>query len=149
MRHTRHWKKEASTMNLLAIIRDRISEKPIITIVNDVNDAEKSHDAFEIEDLNPLKQKASAECPAIAFSREKSEISAPAPLSADDQTLIDWFLTATMPTQPFDLDSARRVLDPTKFFDSLRREVAGRQSSPRWRCGATQADLRTLKTVLK
>ena len=135
-------------MNLLAIIRDRISEKPIITIVNDVNDAEKSHDAFEIEDLNPLKQKASAECPAIAYSREKSEISAPAPLSAADQALIDWFLTATLPTEAFNLDCARRVTDPKKFFDALRREIEARLSSPRWRCGATQADLRRLRTVL-
>ncbi len=30
-------------------------------------------------------------------------------------------------------------------FDVLRREIAGRLSSPRWRCGATQADLRRLK----
>lgn len=69
-------------------------------------------------------------------------------ISDDEQILVDWFCTATMPTQPFDLDCARRVLDPAKFFDSLRREIEGRQSSPRWRCGATQADLRRFKLFL-
>ena len=69
----------------------------------------------------------------------------PPPIDADDQELIDWLMSAELPQEPFDLDCARRVLDPAKFFDSLRREIAGRQSSPRWRCGATQADLRRLK----
>jgi len=72
-----------------------------------------------------------------------------APPNADNQGLIDWFLTATLPTEAFDLDCARRVLDPAKFFDSLRREIARQQSSPRWRCGATQADLRSLRAAFE
>jgi hypothetical protein len=64
----------------------------------------------------------------------------------DEETkLVGWFLTATLPTEAFNLDCARRVNKPGKFFDVLRREIAGRLSSPRWRCGATQADLRRLK----
>lgn len=72
----------------------------------------------------------------------------PPPIDAADQGLIDWFTSAELPQEPFDLDCARRVTDPKKFFDALRREIAGRQSSPRWKCGATQADLRSLKLFL-
>jgi len=71
----------------------------------------------------------------------------PPPIDADDQELIDWFMSAELPQEPFDLDCARRVTDPKKFFNALRREVAGRQSSPRWKCAATQADIRRLKEI--
>jgi len=70
------------------------------------------------------------------------------PVSDDEQILVDWFLTAALPTQPFNLDAARRVNDPAKFYDVLRREIEG-TSSARWRCGATQADLRALKAVFE
>jgi len=70
-------------------------------------------------------------------------------ISDDEQILVDWFFTATLPTQPFGLDSARHVFNPGKFHDVLKREIEGRQSSPRWRSGATQADLRALKAVLE
>jgi len=116
-------------MNLLAIIRDRISEKPINPIVHDVNDTGKSHDAFENKDLIPLNEKAS--------------------LAADDQALVDWFLQQVPPPKPFNLDDARRVSDPVKFFSAIRQEVESRATSPRWRCGATLADLRCLKAVAK
>jgi hypothetical protein len=89
-----------------------------------------------------------AECPVTEFRREKSEISAPAPFSADDQELIDWFLQAAVSVEPFSLDEARRVSDPVKFFAAIRQEVESRATSPRWRCGATQADLRCLKAVV-
>lgn len=137
-------------MNLLSIIRDRISEKPIIPITNGVNDAEKSHDelekandAFGIEDSKPLKQKASSTPDPVDFVGQAP----PVEISADDQILVDWFFTASLPTQPFDLDSARRVFDPAKFFAAIRREIDGRQSSPRWKCGATQSDLRRLRAI--
>jgi hypothetical protein len=71
----------------------------------------------------------------------------PVEISAADQVLIDCFFTATLPTVPCDLDCARRVLDPEKFFAAIRREIDGRQSSPRWKCGATQFDLELLKNL--
>jgi len=71
----------------------------------------------------------------------------PVEISAADQVLIDWFFTAKLPTQPFDLDSARRVFDPEKFFAAIRREIDTRQSSPRWKCGATQFDLELLRKL--
>jgi hypothetical protein len=104
-----------------------------------------------LERLKKLKQaQRESEVPGVP---EPVEIFRPEPqpiqqISDEDQILIDWFLTAALPTEAFNLDCARRVTDPAKFFDSLRREVAGRQSSPRWRCGATQADLRSLKLLL-
>lgn len=136
-------------MNLLAIIRGRISEKPIIPTVNDVNDTEKSHDefgkvndAFGIEDLILLKEKASSTPDPIITQPQPVEI------SAADQILVDWFLqAASLPTASFDLDCARRVFDPEKFFAAIRREIDTRQSSPRWRCGATQFDLEILRKL--
>jgi hypothetical protein len=130
-------------MNLLTIIRDRISKKPIIPTVNDVNDTEKSHDAFGIEDSKPLKQKASSTPDPVDFVGQAP----PVEISAADQVLIDWFFTANLPTQSFDLDRARRVFDPEKFFAAIRREIDTRQSSPRWKCGATQFDLELLRKL--
>jgi len=69
------------------------------------------------------------------------------PTATTDQELIDWFTTADLPQDPFNLDQARRVSDPGKFYDALRLEISNRRKSPRWKCGATQADLRALRTV--
>jgi len=69
----------------------------------------------------------------------------PPPIDAADQELIDWFMNTELPRKPFDLDGARRVFNPVKFCAVLKREIESRPSSPRWRCGATQADLRRLK----
>ncbi|HQQ88404.1 MAG TPA: hypothetical protein PLA72_10435 [Smithellaceae bacterium] len=65
-----------------------------------------------------------------------------------DQELIDWFTAADLPKEPFELDQARRVLNPQGFYNAMRQEISNRRNSPRWRCGATQADLRRLRTVL-
>ncbi len=63
----------------------------------------------------------------------------------EERELIDWFRSAELPQEPFDLDCARRVLNPVKFYASLHQEIESRLSSPRWRCGATQADLKVLR----
>jgi len=67
------------------------------------------------------------------------------PMTDADKELIDWFLSADLPQEPFDLDCARRVLNPVKFYASLHQEIESRLSSPRWRCGATQGDLKVLR----
>lgn len=74
----------------------------------------------------------------------------PSPETPDAyQELIEWFTTAELPSEPFDLDQARRVTNPVLFYGGLRREIENRQTSPRRRCKATQADLRCLKAVAK
>jgi hypothetical protein len=65
----------------------------------------------------------------------------------EERELVDWFRSAELPQAPFNLDCARRVLDPVKFYTSLHQEIEARPSSPRWRCGATQADLRVLSAM--
>ena len=67
------------------------------------------------------------------------------PMADADQELLDWFTTANLPQDPFYLDQARRVTKPVLFYAGLRREIEYRQTSPRWRCKATQANLRCLK----
>jgi hypothetical protein len=64
----------------------------------------------------------------------------------EERELIDWFDAAELPSEPLNLDQARRVLSPAKFYVSLHQEIEGRLSSPRWRCGATQADLKVLRS---
>lgn len=67
--------------------------------------------------------------------------------TVEEKELLDWFDSAELPTHPFDLDCARQVLNPVKFYASLHQEIESRLSSPRWRCGATQSDLRRLRAL--
>lgn len=61
------------------------------------------------------------------------------------QSLMDWFLTLTPPTEPFYLEPHLRIDDPVKFFESLRREIETGPRGPRARHGALQWDLLKLK----
>jgi DNA primase len=72
----------------------------------------------------------------------------PPQIEVADQELIDWFISATLPSEAFDLDCGRRVFNPSKFYAVLKQEIESRLVSPRWRCGATQADIRALKAIL-
>jgi DNA primase len=72
----------------------------------------------------------------------------PPQIEVADQELIDWFISATLPSEAFDLDCGRRVSNPSKFYAVLKQEIESRLVSPRWRCGATQADIRALKAIL-
>lgn len=64
------------------------------------------------------------------------------------QTLVDWFLELEPPTEPFDLEPHRHVIDPEKFFASLRHEIAIGARCPRNRNGALLFDLKILKNIL-
>jgi hypothetical protein len=66
----------------------------------------------------------------------------------EEKELLEWFDSAELPTQPFDLDQSRRVSNPGKFYAVLKQEIESRLVSPRWKCGATQADIRALKAIL-
>jgi hypothetical protein len=68
--------------------------------------------------------------------------------SPDVQSFIDWFLELETPTEPFDLEPHRHVIDPEKFFVSLQNEIAIGPSCPRNRNGALLCDLEILKKIL-
>jgi len=61
------------------------------------------------------------------------------------QVLMDWFMELESPVAPFYLEPHRKVIDPEKFFASLRREIQTGPTGPRARMGALQADLRVLR----
>jgi hypothetical protein len=69
-------------------------------------------------------------------------------MNDEEKKLVFWFLNKEAPAGLFALDDARKVTNPTKFYAELRREIETRETSPRWKNGATQADLRTLKNEL-
>lgn len=62
------------------------------------------------------------------------------------QSLVDWFMTLTPPTERFYLEPHLHIVDPVKFFQSLRREIETGPRGPRSRRGALQWDLQNLKT---
>jgi len=61
------------------------------------------------------------------------------------QVLMDWFMELEPPKTPFYLEPHIHVIDPEKFFVSLRREIQTGPTGPRARMGALQADLRVLR----
>jgi len=68
--------------------------------------------------------------------------------SPEIQSLIDWFMAAEPPPAPFDLEPHRHVIDPEKFFASLRQEITIGPSCPRNRNGALLCDLEILRKYL-
>jgi hypothetical protein len=62
------------------------------------------------------------------------------------QYLIDWFMTLDTPTEPFYLAPHIRVINPEKFFASLKREIATGPTGPRARMGTLQSDLQSLES---
>jgi hypothetical protein len=64
------------------------------------------------------------------------------------QPLIDWFVEMEPPVAPFDLEPHRKVIDPEKFFTSLRQEIEVGARYPRNRNGALLFDLKILNNIL-
>lgn len=64
------------------------------------------------------------------------------------QALIDWFMKLEPPAAPFYLEPHIHVIDPEKYFTSLRREIESGPSCPRGRNGALLYDLNTLRKIL-
>ena len=64
------------------------------------------------------------------------------------RALIDWFEKLETPMEPFYLEPHIHVIDPEKFFASLRREIEAGLSCPRGRNGALICDLNTLRKRL-
>ena len=66
----------------------------------------------------------------------------------EDKTLIDWFLTMNPPVEPFHLEPHRRIVNPSKFFAALRKDIEAGPDGPRGRYGALIQDLIAMKKVL-
>ena len=64
------------------------------------------------------------------------------------QALIDWFMKLEPPAAPFYLEPHIHVIDPAKYFVSLKREIESGPSCPRGRNGALLYDLNTLRKIL-
>jgi hypothetical protein len=63
------------------------------------------------------------------------------------QSIVDWFMTLDLPTEPFFLEAHRHVVDPEKFFQSLRQDIEAGLDGPRARMGTLQYDLQKLKVL--
>ena len=81
---------------------------------------------------------------------EKSQSGAPVKASwpLEAQSLTDWFITWDQPTEPFYLEAHRHIVDPAKFFESLRRGIEAGPAGPRGRNGALLYDLKILRKNL-
>ena len=66
----------------------------------------------------------------------------------EDKTLIDWFLTMNPPVEPFHLEPHRRIVNPSKFFAALRKDIEAGPDGPRGKYGALIQDLIAMKKVL-
>ena len=65
-----------------------------------------------------------------------------------DSELSLWFLSATnLPMDPFRLSQAVTVQDPSKFYESLRSDLALGPRGPRSRFGALENDLKLLRRI--
>jgi hypothetical protein len=62
--------------------------------------------------------------------------------------LIAWFRNARLPTEPFNLARHQRILNPVKFYEALRVDIADGPCGGRGRLGGLAADLRQLREYL-
>lgn len=77
-------------------------------------------------------------------------VDSPATWGAEAAELVAWFQNAggSLPVEPFDLCSGCRVVEPARFYASLRSEIATGPTGPRARLGTLQADLRRLRKMM-
>ena len=98
------------------------------------------------EDL-PFTEKSIQPLKVHPTSTEKTQLPANmnAAWSPDIQSLVDWFITLDPPKEPFHLEGHQHIVDPAKFFRSLRREIETGPRGPRARMESLQSDLQRLK----
>lgn len=121
-------------------LRYRKSGSPPDTVKPLIDELRK----YKAEVVNILKM-GSADTPA---EKSKSPSNVKTVWPPDVQSRVDWFMIQGAPVEPFFLEPHLRVVDPGKFFESLRREIETGPRGPRARLGALQWDLRNLKAYL-
>jgi len=67
------------------------------------------------------------------------------PCPPEIQALFEWFTTLDPPSAPFHLEAHQHIVDPVKFFMTLRREIEASQTGPRAKLGTLQSDLQKLR----
>ena len=68
---------------------------------------------------------------------------------AETLHLIEWFKTATPPTEPFNLCQGVTILDPARWWRSIADDIEFGPNGPRARYGVVQGDLRRLHELKK
>ena len=63
------------------------------------------------------------------------------------RSLISWFLSADLPTEPFTLHKGQQVTNTAKFFNALQQDVQMGPNGPRAECGTLKKDLQALRTI--
>jgi hypothetical protein len=64
------------------------------------------------------------------------------------QSLIEWFIKLEPPAAPFNQEPHIHVIDPAKYFSSLKQEIESGPNCPRGRNGALLCDLEALRKIL-
>ncbi len=67
----------------------------------------------------------------------------------ETRRLIDWFSTTTPPAEPFELVPGVVIMDPARWWRSIRSDIECGPNGPRARYGAVQGDLRRLYALMK
>lgn len=78
----------------------------------------------------------------------ESEVNVETVWPPEMREIIKWFVELEPPRVPFYLEPCIRVIDPEKFFVSLRNEISIGPNCPRGRNGALLHDLNKLRKIL-
>jgi hypothetical protein len=58
--------------------------------------------------------------------------------------LIDWFEGTRLPDEPYDLYPGLRVVDPTRFYENIHRQITDSNAQSQGKLGFLRATLRCL-----
>ncbi len=97
----------------------------------------KRTDKTDKSPQTPLLSVLSVPNPSV-FQRETKEEIAP---WGDLAPIVEWFLSADPPAEPFILKPAIRITNPQRWWHDIKLDIAAGPAGPRARYGALQDDL--------
>ena len=95
-------------------------------------------------DKNTVEEGFDAVFPSMDATDNSANSANRSDWDAETQRLIDWFLTATPPAEPFELCRGVTILDPVRWWRSIHNDIEWGPNGPRARYGAVQGDLHKL-----
>ncbi|MFM9964458.1 MAG: hypothetical protein ACKV2Q_24925 [Planctomycetaceae bacterium] len=109
------------------------------------------------EPVTQATTEADSQAAFVPFEWQPSPITSarpaddPATWNAETAELLAWFQNAggSLPVEPFDLCSGCRVVELSRFYASLGREIDRGPTGMRARLGTLQADLRRLRDIVR